>query len=81
MAADSVFVTAPPKIVENDSSYSFVSYFSVVFFGLSKTETAAKTAHRVPKLGYKGGRAPQLSAWGTLALLSVAGVVCHIYEV
>ena len=34
-----------------------------IFFGLTKTETAP------PKQGYKGGRAPQPSAWGTLAKL------------
>ena len=45
-----------------------------VFFCLTKTETTAKTAPRAPKLGYKGGRAPQLSAWGTL-VTSEAGVV------
>ena len=33
---------------------------------LTKTETVAKTAPRAPKLGYKGGRAPQSSARGTL---------------
>ena len=31
-----------------------------------------------PKLGYKGWRAPQLSARGTLAT-SGAGLVCHVY--
>ena len=43
---------------------------------VTKTETGAETAPRMPKLGYKGGRAPQLSARGTLAT-SGAGVVCH----
>ena len=37
-----------------------------------------KTAPRGPKLGYKGGRAPQLSARGTHAA-SGAGVVFHMY--
>ena len=39
---------------------------------------AAKTASWVPKLGYKGGRVPQLSARATL-VQSGTGVVCHIY--
>ena len=44
---------------------------------ITKTEWGAKTAPRVPKLGYKGGRVPQLSVRGTLAT-SGAGVVRHI---
>ena len=31
-------------------------------FGLSKTESGAKTAPRVPKLGYYDGRVPKLSS-------------------
>ena len=49
----------------------------IFYVGLTKMETAAKTAPRVPKLGFKGGLAPQLSAWGTLTM-SGAGVVCHM---
>ena len=48
-----------------------------ILFGLSKTETAAKTAPRVPKLGDFDGRVPKLSFHVTLAK-SGAGVVCHI---
>ena len=40
-------------------------------------KTAAETAPRVQKLGYKGGRMPQLSARVTL-VTSGAGVVCHM---
>ena len=45
---------------------SNLNHFQQLFFGLTKTEMAAKTAPRVPKLGYKGGRVPQLIARGTL---------------
>ena len=47
-------------------------------FGLSKTEAGAKTAPRVPKLGYYDGRVPKLSSRVTLAT-SGAGVVCHMH--
>ena len=50
-----------------------------VLFHTFPRMTAAKTTPRVPKLGYKGGRAPQHSARGTLAT-SGAGVVCHIWS-
>ena len=48
-----------------------------ILFGLSKTETAAKTAPRVPKLGDFDGRVPKLSFRVTHK--SGAGVVCHIH--
>ena len=51
----------------------------ISFVGLARTETAAKTAPRVPKLAYVGERALQLSAWGTLAT-SGAGVVFHLHK-
>ena len=40
------------------------------FFGLTKTETGAKTAPRAPKLFYKGGLSARYAAG--------AGVACHI---
>ena len=46
-------------------------------FGLSKTETGAKTAPRVPKLDNFDGRVSKLSSRVTLAT-SGAGVSCHI---
>ena len=52
----------------------------MIFFGLTKTETSAKTYPRAPKLGYEGGRAPKLSARGILTTLG-AGVFCHMYEI
>ena len=59
--------------------------FSVLFqtdqfilFGLSKTETGAKTAPRVLKLGYFDGRVPTLRSRVTHAT-SGAGMVCHMY--
>ena len=48
-----------------------------IFVGLSKTEMGAKTAPRVPKLGYFNGRVPKLSSRVTLAMLG-ASVVCQI---
>ena len=45
-------------------------------FVLSFTETGAKTAPRVPKLGYLDGWVPKLSSLVTLAT-SWAGVVCQ----
>ena len=39
----------------------------IILFGLSKTETGAKTASRVPKLGDFDGRVPKLSSRVTLA--------------
>ena len=52
----------------------------IYFVGLKKTETAVKTAPRGPKLGYEGGRAPQLSALGTLATATrpAWSVICLI---
>ena len=44
---------------------------------LTKNEAGAKSAPQAPKLGYKGGRVPQLSAPGTLAS-SGANVVCYM---
>ena len=63
------------KVVGNSSSYCLLLTFPPL--GLTKTETAVKTAPRVPKLGYDGGRAPQFSAWGTLAT-SETGMVCSM---
>ena len=40
--------------------------YEFILFGLSKTETGAKTASRVPKLGYFNGREPKLSSRATL---------------
>ena len=50
---------------------------NLFFFGLLKTETGAKTASRVPKLGYFDGQVPKPSSRVTLAT-SEAGVVCHV---
>ena len=50
---------------------------NLFLFSFTKTETAAKTAPQVPKLGYFDGRVPKLSSRVTLSM-SVAGVVCHI---
>jgi len=50
---------------------------NLFLFGLSKTETGAKTAPRVPKLGYFDGRVPKICSRVTLET-SGAGVVCHI---
>ena len=45
-------------------------------FGVTRTEMAAQTASRVPKLGYKDGRVPQLSARVTLVTPGDS-LVCH----
>ena len=50
---------------------------NLFLFGLSKTETAAKNAPPVPKLGYFDRQVPILSSQVTLAT-SGAGVVSHI---
>ena len=50
---------------------------NLFLFGFSKTETGAKTAPRVPKLGYFDGRVPKLSFRVTLAMLR-AGVFCYM---
>ena len=50
---------------------------NLFLFGLSKTETGAKTAPRLPKLGCFDGRVPKLSSRVTHAKLG-AGVVCQI---
>ena len=50
---------------------------NLFLFGLSKTETAAKNAPRVPKLGYFDRQVPILSSRVTLATSSGAGVVSH----
>ena len=81
MAADSVFVTAPPKIVENDSSYSFVSYFSVVFLVFQKRKRPPKPLIECQNWVTMAGGRHNLVPGVHFALLSVAGVVCHIYEV
>ena len=51
-----------------------VQVTDLFLFGLSKTEAGAKTAPRVPKLGYFNGWVPNLSNSVTLAL-SWAGLV------
>ena len=48
-----------------------------ILFGFSKTETGAKTAPRLPKLGYFDGRVPKLRSRLTL-VTSGADVVCHM---
>ena len=50
---------------------------NLFLFGLSETQTDAKTTVRVPKLGYFDGRVTKLSSRVTLAK-SRAGVVCHM---
>ena len=52
---------------------------NLFLFGFSKAKTGAKTAPRVPKLGYFDGRVPKLSCRVKLAT-SGAGVVCHVYS-
>ena len=47
--------------------HTFPPSDELIFFGFTKMETGPKTAPRASKLGYKGGRAPQLSAQVTLA--------------
>ena len=54
----------------------WLNYFCLVF---QKTETGAKTAPRVPKLGYFEGWLPKLSSRVTLVTLG-ASVVCHMYK-
>ena len=66
------------KVVGNGSSYCFCFILMNLFlFSLTKTETGAKTAPRVTKLGYFDGRVPKLSSRVTLAT-SGAGVVCDV---
>ena len=56
-----------------------VTVFSPLkIFCLTKLETSAKIANRVPKLGYKGGHVRQLSIRGTFAASGAGGVVCNI---
>ena len=55
----------------------FFILMKLFLFGLLKTETGAKTAPLVPKLGYLDGWVPKLSSRVTLAT-SGAGVDCHI---
>ena len=50
---------------------------NLFLFGLSKTEAVAKTAPRVPKLGYFDGWVPKLSSSVTLASSWAGGVVRH----
>ena len=40
--------------------HTFPTHFNIIFFGLTKT--GAKTAPRVPKLGYFVGRVPKVSS-------------------
>ena len=54
--------------------------FNNFFLVLQKRKRPAKTAPRVPKLGYRGGWAPKFSARVTLAT-SGANVVCRIFVV
>ena len=55
--------------------HTFPTHFNIIFFGLTKT--GAKTAPRVPKLGYFVGRVPKVSS-RVILVTSGAGVVCHI---
>ena len=76
------FCQTKKKLLEMVQLSFLFRTFPIIFvcFDITKTEMAAKTAPRVPKLGQKGGRVPQLSARVTL-VLSGAGVVCHIQQV
>ena len=58
--------------------FSFILIY-MYLFSLTKTETGAKMAPRVTKLGYFDGRAPKLSSRVTLAT-SGAAVVCHMWQ-
>ena len=48
-----------------------------LYSGPTKMETASKTAALMTKLGYKGGRLPQLNARVTLVPLLGESVICH----
>ena len=56
---------------------TFLFHTNLFLFGLTKTETGAKTAPWMPKLDYFDGRVPKLSSRVTLAT-SGAYLVCHI---
>ena len=70
------------KVAGNSSIKLLVCFIliNLILFGLSKTETGAKTAPGVPKLGYIDGRVPKLSSRVTLATPG-AGVFCHILSI
>ena len=66
------------NIVGNGSGYCFVSYWWLFLFGLSKTETGAKTAPWVPKLGYFDGRVPNLvPVWHSQRRGPAWSVICN----
>ena len=65
------------KLLEMVQVTVFFILMNLFLSGLSETETDAKTAPRVPKLGYFDRRVPKFSSRVTLAT-SGAGVACHI---
>ena len=66
------------KLLEMVQVTVFFILMNLFLFSLTKKETGAKTAPRVPKLGYFDGRVPKLSSRLTLAT-SGASVVIYTH--